>query len=146
MMVSGRYSNVFRLSLNYLVSTILLKIQLKNIAWALLNLFNISSVPAFYSHNIAYTHENLCRIIRHFSIIGKGCQIIRRAGFLEVRYNGCWSKCWGGLCSYDKPDSVVSMRTHTHELTRTTRRELVTTNTVEVEEDTQKKMWSWPGM
>ena len=30
--------------------------------------------------------------------------------------------------------------THTHELTRTTRRELVTTSTVEVEEDTQKKM------
>jgi hypothetical protein len=35
---------------------------------------------------IAYTHGDLCRKIRdYFRSFGKGCRIIRRADFLEVR-------------------------------------------------------------
>ena len=37
---------------------------------------------------IAYTRDDLCRIIRdHFQSFGKGCRIIRRVEFLEVRYS-----------------------------------------------------------
>ena len=36
---------------------------------------------------IAYTCDDLCRIIRdYFQSFDKGCRIIRRAKFLEVRY------------------------------------------------------------
>ena len=48
------------------------------------------SIHTHYSHiyTVAYTHDNLCRIIRdYFQSFSKGCRIIRRAKFLEeVRY------------------------------------------------------------
>ena len=44
---------------------------------------NIARVsPNFLLPYIAYTHDNLCRIIRDY-FPGKGCRIIRRAEFLE---------------------------------------------------------------
>ena len=48
---------------------------------------------------IAYTHEDLCWVIRYyFQSFSKGCQIIRRAEFLEVQYinlyTGTWYKSW----------------------------------------------------
>ena len=43
------------------------------------------SIRAHSIPYIAYTRDDLCRIIRdYFQSFGKGCKIIRRAGFLEV--------------------------------------------------------------
>ena len=58
---------------------------------------------------IAYMRDDLCRIIRdYFQSFGKGCQIIRKAEFLEeVRYRDLMNLQWA---SHSYNDSTIKGR------------------------------------